>query len=161
MASELSIFDRTLLSELADGARKVFANAEALYLEAKLLGDVAAISRALFLHQISLEECAKIETIGAWATSLLAGIAVDEKQVLAGFASHSGKNGTNAYMLEATAKEKAAKELGDWNTAREEFKSSKPIFTGSRTTLKTHPCTSISKTASSLHLSSALPLKYS
>jgi hypothetical protein len=65
--------DRKLLSELARGAQMIFENAEALYREGRILGDAGAVSRALFLHQISLGKCAKIETVGVWATSLLAG----------------------------------------------------------------------------------------
>jgi AbiV family abortive infection protein len=129
MASKkLPIFDRALLSELASGAEKIFANAEALYREAKVLGGASALGRALFLHQISLEECAKIETIGAWATSLLAGLPIDQKGILAGFASHRGKNRTNAYMLEGSAEEYVARERGDWKAALEEFKKLQAEF---------------------------------
>jgi AbiV family abortive infection protein len=117
---KLPSFDRALLSELARGAQKTFDNAEALYREATLLGAAGAQGRALFLHQISLEECAKIESLGAWATSLLAGYSVDKK-VLAGFVSHARKNRTNAYMLKGSAEEQAAKERGDWEAASEEF----------------------------------------
>ena len=46
-----------------------FLNAEELFQEASLLGSHGAICRALFLHQISLEECGKIEMLGGWATS--------------------------------------------------------------------------------------------
>jgi AbiV family abortive infection protein len=106
-------FDRAKLSELARGAQKTFENADALFREAKILGAVGALSRALFLHQISLEECAKIENIGAWATSLLAGRMVNGKKVLDGFASHKKKNRTNAYMLEESVEEQAAKNRGD------------------------------------------------
>jgi len=116
------IFDRALLSELARGAQMTFENADSLYREAKILSAAGALSRALFLHQISLEECAKIETMGAWATSLLAGIRVDQKKILSGFVSHARKNRTNAYMLEASVEEKAAKVRGDWRGALEEFK---------------------------------------
>ena len=106
----------------------IFANAEALYREAKLLGAMGGLGHALFLHQISLEECAKIQTIGAWATSLLAGHTVDAKKVVAGFASHSRKNRTNAYMLKGSAEEYAARERGDWNAAVEEFKKLQAEF---------------------------------
>lgn len=114
-------FDCALIGDLARAAEKAFANAEALYREAKLLGAAGAVARALFLHQISLEECAKIENIGGWATSLLAGLPVDQKKVVAGFASHARKNRTNAYMLEGSPKEQAAKANGDWKAALEEF----------------------------------------
>jgi AbiV family abortive infection protein len=117
-----------VLSELAHGAQKTFDNADALYREAQLLGAAGALGRALLLHQISLEECAKIETLGAWATSLMAGYSVDEKKVLAGFTSHAQKNRTNAYMLQGSAEEKAAKERGDWKTAGEEFKNLQAEF---------------------------------
>jgi AbiV family abortive infection protein len=129
MASKnLPIFDRALLSELARGAEKIFANAEALCREAKLLSAIGGLSRALFLHQISLEECAKIQTIGAWATSLLAGLPIDQKEVLAEFASHKEKNRTNAYMLQGSAEEYAARERGDWNGALEKFKKLQAEF---------------------------------
>ncbi len=121
-------FDRAWLSELARGAQKTFDNADALYREAKLLGAAGALGRALFLHQISLEECAKIENVGAWATSLLAGYAVNDKNVLAGLASHARKNRTNAYMLEGSAEEQAARERGDWKAAGEEFKKLQAEF---------------------------------
>ena len=101
-SKKLPSFDRALLSELARGAQKTFDNADALYREAKILGAAGALGRALFLHQISLEECAKIESLGAWATSLLAGYSVDEKKIIAGFASHAQKNRTNAYMLKGS-----------------------------------------------------------
>ena len=112
MTSEKSTdgFDRELLSELVRGAQKTFENAEALFREAKILSAAGALCRALFLHQISLEECAKIETMGAWATGVLGSIPVDEKKVLAGLARHANKNRTNAYMLEGSGEETAAKE---------------------------------------------------
>jgi AbiV family abortive infection protein len=121
-------YDHALLSELAQGAKKTFENAEALFHEAKILARAGALSRALFLHQISLEECAKIETMGAWATSLLTGLPVDQKKVLASFSSHARKNRTNAYMLEGSAEEKAAKERGDWKGALAEFKKLQDEF---------------------------------
>jgi AbiV family abortive infection protein len=91
--------DRVFLGELARGAEKTFENAEALFREAEILSAAGAFARALFLHQISLEECAKIEAMGAWATSILAGIPVDKKNVLAGLTRHGNKNRTNAYIL--------------------------------------------------------------
>jgi AbiV family abortive infection protein len=130
MTSEKSTgdFDRKLLSELVRGAEKTFENAEALFREAKILSAAGALCRALFLHQISLEECAKIETMGAWATSVLASIPVDGKKVLAGLTRHANKNRTNAYMLEGSAEETAAKERGDWEAAVGEFKKLQKEF---------------------------------
>jgi AbiV family abortive infection protein len=122
MAGELPKVDRALLSALARGAEKTFDNAEKLYFEAVLLAKAGAIARALFLHQISLEECSKIESMGAWATSLLTGIEVNQDKVLAALRRHSSKNKSNAYMLEGSQEEKAAKARGDWKTALDEFR---------------------------------------
>ena len=74
--ASLSENDRAFLSVLVRGAAKTFENAESLYFEARLLAEAGAIARALCLHQISLEECSKIEHMGAWGTSLLAGLQV-------------------------------------------------------------------------------------
>ena len=54
------------LSQLVRGASLAFANAVELLREAKTLSAYGAFSRALFLHQISLEECGKTEMIGWW-----------------------------------------------------------------------------------------------
>src|SRR5258708_18992789 len=122
MAQPLPKFDRTLLSALARGAEKVFENAESLYREAEILAKAGATPRALFLHQISLEECSKVDSLGAWAVSLLCGHEVDQKRILAVLARHSSKNKANAYMLEGSQPEKDAKAHGDWETASKEFK---------------------------------------
>src|SRR6516164_6974441 len=102
--------------------RKTFDNAEKLNLEAELLVRAGSTARALCLHQISLEECSKIENMGAWATSLLSGFEVDQNKILAAFRRHSSKNKSNAYMLGGSQTEKDAMARGDWETAREEFK---------------------------------------
>ena len=94
----------------------------------RFLASAGALSRALFLHQISLEECAKIETIGAWAVSILAGLPVDEKRVIANLRQHSSKNRLNAYMMEGSSTETAAKERGDWKTALAEFRKYQTEF---------------------------------
>lgn len=86
---ELSSGTVTLAHLLIDGAVKVFANAEALYSEATILANAEAWPRALFLHQISLEECAKIEMLAAAVTSLLLGHEVDLKQLGRVFSQHS------------------------------------------------------------------------
>ena len=87
-----------------------------------LLAKAGATARALCLHQISLEECSKIESMGAWATSLLAGLEVNQNKVLSAFRRHSSKNKSNAYMLQGSPDEKAARRRGNWDTAREEFR---------------------------------------
>ena len=122
MADALPKIDRAFLSVLVRGVEKTLDNAEKLYFEAELLAKDGATARALCLHQISLEECSKIENLGAWATSLLSGLEVDQSKVLAAFRRHSSKNKNNAYMLGGSQAEKGAKARGDWETAREEFR---------------------------------------
>lgn len=121
---------------LAAGAAKTFENAEQLFFEAELLAKAGAVSRALFLHQISLEECSKIETLGAWAVSLLVGFEVDQKKVLAALARHASKNKSNAYMLEGSEAEKDAKSRGDFKAAMEAFKKTQAEFHEASNTAK-------------------------
>src|SRR3954471_3081401 len=97
------------LDVLLQGAEKTFANAEQLFFEAELLAKAGAVARALCLHQISLEECSKVNTLGVWAVSLVLGLEVNQKKVLAAFARHSSKNKSNAYMLEPSEDERAAR----------------------------------------------------
>jgi AbiV family abortive infection protein len=122
MAGALPKIDRAFLSVLVCGAEKTFDNAEKLYFEAVLLAKAGATARALCLHQISLEECSKIQNMGAWATSLLSGLEVNQNKILAAFRRHSSKNKSNAYMLEGSPEEKDATGRGDWKTALEEFR---------------------------------------
>jgi AbiV family abortive infection protein len=113
MAEALPKVDRAFLSVLVRGAEKTFDNAEKLYFEAELLAKAGATARALCLHQISLEECSKIENMGAWAISLLSDLKVDQNKILASFRRHSSKNKSNAYMLEGSQAEQDAKARGD------------------------------------------------
>src|SRR5688572_23003829 len=108
---------KALLEELLRGAKKSFENAELLWWEATRLLECESTGRALFLHQISLEECGKIEILGGWATSLLMGHEVDMAKVRAALVRHQAKNNANAYSLEASEEEKAARERGDWKSA--------------------------------------------
>lgn len=110
MADTANSLDKNLLAEFANGARKTFANAEALFGEAVTLHKAGALSRSLFLHQISLEECAKIDMLGGWATSLLMGHSVDIVRMTKAMSSHAHKNRTNAYFLEGSKEEKTAKQ---------------------------------------------------
>lgn len=128
MPDELPKIDRALLATLVRGAEKTFENAEKLYFEAELLAAAGATARALCLHQISLEECSKVENLGAWVTSLLSGLPVNQDKVLAAFRRHSSKNKSNAYMLEGSDAEKEAKARGDWKAASEEFKKLQDEF---------------------------------
>jgi AbiV family abortive infection protein len=121
-------FDHRYLKELARGAKKTFENADQLYREARILGAAGAHARALFLHQISLEECAKVESIGWTATSLLLGFPIEEKKWLSSLGRHAHKNHTNAYALEGTAEEQAAKLRADWKAVSVAFKKFQADF---------------------------------
>jgi AbiV family abortive infection protein len=116
------------LHELSRGASKAFLNAEELFQEASLLHSHGALSRALFLHQISLEECGKIEMLGAWATSLLMGFEVDLRKLAVALASHQAKNYTNAYMLPSTKEELEAQEKANWQGAIDAFNRHQATF---------------------------------
>ena len=61
--------DLKLLKKIDAGAEKILINAIALYREAVLLAENKAWSRALFLHQISMEECAKVDVLMGGATT--------------------------------------------------------------------------------------------
>jgi AbiV family abortive infection protein len=116
------------LLELVRGASLAFENAQDLYREASLLRGHGALSRALFLHQISLEECGKIEILGGWATSLLAGFEVNIGKLSGALARHKSKNYANAYMLPVTQAESRARADGDWDRAIEAFEELKEEF---------------------------------
>lgn len=117
-----------LAHHLIEGAEKIFANAEALYSEATILANSSAWSRALFLHQISLEECAKVDTLGAAVTSLLMGQDVNIEALRKAFLSHKYKNKANAYFLPLTEAEKKAHEGGDFDAVRRHFKELQSAF---------------------------------
>ena len=117
-----------MLGELACGASKVFENAADLYHEASTLHADGALSRALFLYQISLEECAKIEMLGAWAVSVLTGTEVGIQKVVVAFASHKAKNYANAYSLPATSSEADARSQKRWDEAMKAFKQKQTDF---------------------------------
>ncbi len=83
------------MGALLQGAEKTFDNAEQLFREAELLAGVGAVARALCLHQISLEECSKVDSLGAWGVSLVLGFGVNQKKVLAALRGHESKNKAN------------------------------------------------------------------
>lgn len=116
------------LSMLADGASKSFENAEAHYREATILRAHGCASRALFLHQISLEECGKIEIIGGWATSILAGHKVDVSRLAKALSNHKSKNSANAYFLPVADDEREGRQNCDWKAAHVAFKKQKEKF---------------------------------
>lgn len=86
------------------------------------------MARALCLRQISLEECSKVNNLGAWAVSLVLGFEVDQKKVLAAFGRHAAKNKSNAYMLKGSEAETDAKARGDWEAAMEAFRQIQDEF---------------------------------
>jgi AbiV family abortive infection protein len=120
----------------ADGATLIFKNAEALYEEAQLLGQAGHFARATVLHQISMEECSKIDTLGAAATSILLGHDVDETRLARAFRDHKAKNHANAYFAKTTDDEMAARERGDWKAASEAFRKLQHKFHAEVNTIK-------------------------
>lgn len=128
--------EQALLAALVRGAEKTFDNAEQLFREAELLAAAGAVARALCLHQLSLEECSKVDTLGAWAVSELLGFAVDQKKVLAALSRHAAKNKANAYMLEVSEAEEEARARGDLGAALEAFKKTQAAFHASSNTAK-------------------------
>lgn len=120
--------DKDFLSELARGAQKTFENAEELFKEACLLKENGALSRVLFLHQISLEECAKVDILMGHAASLLTGNKVNVKKLSSVLRSHASKNRANAYFLPVPAKEEAAKRRGNFKGAIAVFSQIQAAF---------------------------------
>lgn len=120
--------EEEILRIVAAGVTKVRDNAEQLFSEAKLLRAAGALSRALFLHQISMEECAKADMLGASAISRLSGTAPDKKKFSKALSSHKAKNFANAYMLKPNDEEKRARAAGDWRAAIAAFDESKAAF---------------------------------
>jgi len=116
------------LSELARGASLAFANAEDLFREGKTLSACKAFSRALFLHQISLEECGKTEILGWWATGHLMGISVDLSKMRPRLTRHMVKNFANAYMLPLSEAEQKARDESDWRREHQAFKEQQAAF---------------------------------
>jgi AbiV family abortive infection protein len=120
---ELSADDKQLLAELVRGAEVCFANAEQLFQEASLLREHKHFSRSLFLHQIAMEECAKVDLIGTAATGLTMGHPVDLGRLTKAFRDHKAKNFTNAYMAKASEAEIAANEANDKKAAIKAFRN--------------------------------------
>jgi len=116
------------LTKLAQGATLALTNAKALFSEGQALFSCKAYARALFLHQISLEECAKVEMLGCWATLEMMGDPVDLRNMRSLFTSHKVKNFTNAYMLPASEAELEARKKDDWRAAFEVFREQQASF---------------------------------
>jgi AbiV family abortive infection protein len=112
---------------LIDGAQRTFRNADELFSEARNLASHGAVARAYLLHQISLEECGKIEIIVGAVTQLLMGETVDMKRLARAFTRHESKNKMNAYFMprseqeEAAVKNNSAAALAAFKALQEEF----------------------------------------
>lgn len=101
------------LKALIEAAEACFVNAEMLYDEAVILTEADRTARALFLHQISLEELGKFELLGAWITGHLAGVNKDPKDFYKKLAQHRAKNFANSYFLSVEGEELAAQNRND------------------------------------------------
>ncbi|WP_051002960.1 AbiV family abortive infection protein [Bradyrhizobium elkanii] len=126
--SALSDSQRALLAEITKGGLAAFENAERLFVEASILLKAKAYSRSLFLHQISMEELAKVERLGGLASGLLMGIEVDLSKATKGLTQHKAKNHLNAYMLPQSEAEQAAVERGDVEASLKAFSATQTAF---------------------------------
>jgi AbiV family abortive infection protein len=113
---------------LIDGTLSVFENADRLFYEASILADVEAFPRAYLLHQISLEECGKIEILGAAVVSCLIGMEVDIRSLSRVFRRHESKNKMNAYFLPRSEDEVVAEKNDDIAAAVSAFKAVQEEF---------------------------------
>ncbi|GEM_PF-4381241 len=109
---------RSLAETLIDGARKTVQNADELFDEARLLADAGHVARALLLHQISLEECGKLEMLYVATAEVLRGQAVDMKRLSRAFSKHAAKwaspsfpDTSNDMMCSGDRHDKNSKEL--------------------------------------------------
>ncbi|WP_313426024.1 AbiV family abortive infection protein [Stenotrophomonas rhizophila] len=119
-----------------EGAELIHSNAAALYDEAQILGQTGAFARAAVLHQISMEECSKVETLGAVVVSILGGKEVDEASLTKKFRDHKAKNYANAYNAEPTGEERSARENHDWEAAHAAFKKFQSDFHKNKNAIK-------------------------
>jgi len=116
------------IGEYSRGGRLIFENAEALYQEANALREAGRFARAAFLHQISMEECAKVDMLGGWVTTVLMGGKISERTMAGVFRDHRAKNYANAYNARPIREELEAKKRGDWKAVREAFKRFQAMF---------------------------------
>lgn len=117
------------LSALVDGAWKCLENAKSLYAGAVSLSRQRLFGVAVFLHQTSLEECAKIDLIGEEATSsLLSRGAIDVAKLQKVLRDHRRKNAVNANDLRPTDGERRARQIADWEAANIDFEKEKDAF---------------------------------
>jgi AbiV family abortive infection protein len=110
---EADLAKAVTIKHLIEGTELTFRNANLLFNEARNLTETKAYSRASFLHQISIEECSKVEMLGAAAAELMIGREVDFKALERALRSHEVKNRSNAYYLKGSKAEMAARRSGD------------------------------------------------
>jgi AbiV family abortive infection protein len=113
---------KAFLAEFARGGELIFDNAEQLYREARILRESDALSRALCLHQLSNEECGKLEILGGYAMTVTVGHKFNADQMARVLRNHQAKNHANAYFAHVNDEERAARERGDWARASKVFK---------------------------------------
>jgi AbiV family abortive infection protein len=106
---------------MSRGVQLSFRNAEDLFQEAELLREKGHYARAVVLHQLSIEECGKIEIIGGYAMHLLLNGEIDIDAMTLAFRSHKAKNYANSYFTEVAGDELKAHESGDMKAAMEVF----------------------------------------
>lgn len=111
----------SLALTLIEGAQKTVTNADELFVEARLLAGAGHVARALLLHQISLEECGKLEMLYVATFEVLRGQTVDMRRLAHAFSRHAAKNRTNAYFLPKSADELAAEQGNDTGAAHKAF----------------------------------------
>ncbi|MDO7903395.1 AbiV family abortive infection protein [Pseudomonas sp. K1(2024)] len=114
--------------KLIDGALSIFENADRLFYEGGVLADVGAFPRAYLMHQISMEECGKIEILCAAVVQCLSGGEVSVKGISSAFRRHESKNKMNAYFLPRSEAEIAAIEVDDATAAVSAFKAVQKDF---------------------------------
>lgn len=128
MPMAISSSNDNQVPKFVDGANLIFENATHLFQEASILADANHWTRSVFLHQISIEECAKIQMIGEYVTAVMSGENVDMNKWLRSFRSHQHKNNTNAYMATPTEEEKIARRSSDSEMAIKVFKKFQKHF---------------------------------
>lgn len=102
-------------------SKAVLKNAELLFKEAELLAKNNCLPRAYFLHQISLEECAKIEIFGHFCVRYFRLGKIEFSRLKSKIISHKSKNITNAYFQRLTDGELKAIKKGDSALFAKEF----------------------------------------
>jgi AbiV family abortive infection protein len=113
--------DLARLAQIEHGATLALQNAERLHDEAQLLRTHGAFARAYALHQISTEECSKVDVLGERALHHILGIPFDLAKVMRELSSHKVKNFRNAEMSVMTEAERTARCRRDVKAARTIF----------------------------------------